>query len=222
MHDRRIRCKVLVIGYWNLIFVCYLVFALRRAQGHRSRAVRADLVEAQEAYYDSKRHSMSFYIYILKCADNSYYTGHTDDLERRLAQHQQRYFPDCYTAARLPVELLFSQEVPTREEALAFERRIKGWSRRKKEAMMRGDWDEVSRLSKSKRDTLRQAQGERMEAVRAEPASKAVDAGPAPLAVGAELVEARRARGNRNNSVGAECEERAVEAVLSNFTVKKP
>ncbi len=90
----------------------------------------------------------------------SYYTGHTDNLEQRLAQHQQRYFPFCYTATRLPVELVFTQMFPTRVEALASEQQIKGWSRKKKEAMMRGDWNEVSRLAKSKQ-TLRQAQGER-------------------------------------------------------------
>ena len=91
---------------------------------------------------------MSFFVYILKCRDGSYYTGHTDNLERRLAQHRQRFFPKCYTATRLPVELVFSQAFPTREEALASERQIKGWSRKKKEAMMRGDWDEVSRLAR--------------------------------------------------------------------------
>ena len=54
-----------------------------------------------------------------------------------------------YTATRLPVELIWSQECSTREEALSAERQIKGWGRKKKEAMMRGDWDEVSRLAKS-------------------------------------------------------------------------
>jgi len=101
---------------------------------------------------------MSFWVYILKCADGSYYTGHTDNLETRIEQHKNRFFPGCYTATRLPVEVVYSQELVTRQEALAAERQIKGWSRRKKEAMMRGDWNEVSRLSKS---SLRQAQGER-------------------------------------------------------------
>jgi len=107
----------------------------------------------------SERPDMIFYIYILKCRDGSYYTGHTDNLEMRLTQHEDRAFPDCYTATRLPVELVYSQELTTREEALAAERQIKGWSRKKKEAMMRGDWDEVSRLA---RNALRRAQGERL------------------------------------------------------------
>ena len=89
---------------------------------------------------------MSFWVYILRCADNSYYTGHTDNLEQRLAKHQAGEI-EGYTSTRLPVRLLFSEEFPTREEALACERQIKGWSRRKKEALMRGDWAEVSRLA---------------------------------------------------------------------------
>ena len=92
---------------------------------------------------------MDFWVYIVKCADNSYYTGHTDNLEQRIAQHQQKYFPNCYTATRLPITLAFSQPFPTRVEALAAEQQIKGWSRKKKEAMMRGDWQEVSRLAKA-------------------------------------------------------------------------
>ncbi len=89
-----------------------------------------------------------FWVYILRCADNSYYTGHTDDLEARIGLHQSGEC-DGYTASRLPVELLWSQECPTREEALAAEMQIKGWSRKKKEAMMRGDWVEVSCLAQS-------------------------------------------------------------------------
>lgn len=82
---------------------------------------------------------MTFWVYILQCADNSYYTGHTDNLEQRVAQHHHRAFPTCYTASRLPIKLIFSQSFPTREEALSSERQIKGWSRKKKEAMIAGD-----------------------------------------------------------------------------------
>jgi predicted GIY-YIG superfamily endonuclease len=90
---------------------------------------------------------MSFWVYILRCADNSYYTGQTDNLEKRIAEHQAGEV-EGYTSTRLPVVLLFSQEFPSREEALAAERQIKGWSRRKKEVFMRGDWAEVSRLAR--------------------------------------------------------------------------
>ena len=95
---------------------------------------------------------MSFYVYILRCADGSYYTGHTDNIERRLAEHDSGECK-CYTATRLPIELLFSQEFTTRDEALSAERQIKGWSRKKKEAMMNNDWEEVSRLAKFKKLT---------------------------------------------------------------------
>ena len=93
---------------------------------------------------------MAFWVYILKCADGSYYTGHTDDLEKRIAKHQAGEIPGCYTHQRRPVTLVFSQSCVTREEALAAERQIKGWSRMKKEAMISGNWAEVSRLSKSR------------------------------------------------------------------------
>ncbi len=90
-----------------------------------------------------------FFVYILRCADGSYYTGHTDNLEKRIGQHQTG---ECegYTATRRPVVLAWSQECVTREEVLSAEMQIKGWGRKKKEAMMRGDWAEVSRLAKSK------------------------------------------------------------------------
>jgi putative endonuclease len=89
---------------------------------------------------------MAFYVYILRCSDGSYYTGHTDNLEMRMAKHQSG---ECggYTSTRLPVQLLWSQECSTREEALAAEQQVKGWNRKKKEAMMRGDWKAVQQIA---------------------------------------------------------------------------
>lgn len=92
---------------------------------------------------------MSFWVYILKCADDSHYVGHTEDLEARIGKHARREIPG-YTSSRLPVNLVFSQEHPTRNEALSTERQIKGWNRKKKEALIRGDWNEISRLARSK------------------------------------------------------------------------
>ena len=90
---------------------------------------------------------MSFWVYILRCADGSYYTGHTNNLEKRMGEHQTGAC--CgYTATRLPVELAWCQECARREEALAAELQIKGWNRKKKEAMMRGDWSNVSSFAK--------------------------------------------------------------------------
>jgi predicted GIY-YIG superfamily endonuclease len=95
-----------------------------------------------------------FWVYILRCADGSYYTGYTDDLDVRVAQHQHGAIPGCYTLNRRPLALVFSQPFETREEALSAERQIKGWSRSKKEAMMRGDWMEVSRLARSAAESV--------------------------------------------------------------------
>ena len=92
---------------------------------------------------------MSFWVYILRCADDSYYTGHTDNLDKRIAEHHSREYL-CYTTTRLPITLVFSQEFASRVEAIASERQVKRWSRKKKEAMIRGDWAEVSRLARSK------------------------------------------------------------------------
>jgi putative endonuclease len=90
---------------------------------------------------------MAFWVYILSCADGSYYTGHTDNLGQRIGEHQIGSYPG-YTSNRLPVKLVWSQECTTREEAMSAEMQIKGWSRKKKEAMMRGNWEDVAFLSK--------------------------------------------------------------------------
>ena len=81
---------------------------------------------------------MSFYAYVLQCRDGSYYTGHTEDMEVRLAQHELGEVPN-YTHSRRPVKLVWGQEFGSRYEALSAERQIKGWSRAKKEALLAGD-----------------------------------------------------------------------------------
>jgi len=92
---------------------------------------------------------MDFHAYLLRCNDGSYYAGHTDNLEVRLAQHASGALGG-YTAQRLPVTLVWSERFPTRDEAFAAERRIKGWSRAKKEALIVGDWELVSRLARNR------------------------------------------------------------------------
>lgn len=92
---------------------------------------------------------MHFWTYLLRCNDGSYYAGHTDNLEVRLAQHHSGALGG-YTAKRLPVTLVWSENFATRDDAFAAERRIKGWSRAKKEALIAGDWARVSRLSRKK------------------------------------------------------------------------
>ena len=92
---------------------------------------------------------MAFYVYILLCSDSSFYTGQTDNLEKRIYEHIAGKIAGCYTFNRRPIKLVYFHEFPTREEALAAERQIKGWSHKKKEAMIQGDWAEVSRLANS-------------------------------------------------------------------------
>jgi len=91
---------------------------------------------------------MQFWVYLLRCSDGSYYAGHTDNLEARLWQHQQGICCD-WTSRRRPVQLVWCESVPTRYDALEFERRIKGWTRAKKEALIAGDWDQMNWLSRS-------------------------------------------------------------------------
>jgi predicted GIY-YIG superfamily endonuclease/proteasome lid subunit RPN8/RPN11 len=92
---------------------------------------------------------MAFWAYMLHCRGGKFYTGHTDDLERRVAQHKAGTVKG-FTSDKLPVELVWSQDFPTRYEAIAAEQQIKGWSKAKKLALIRGDWDAVSRYAKGK------------------------------------------------------------------------
>jgi tRNA/rRNA methyltransferase len=96
---------------------------------------------------------MSFWVYILRCADGSYYTGHTDDLERRIGQHMTGEIQG-YTQSRLPVELVWSQDFPSRIEALEAEQRVKPWSRAKRNALVASDWAalRVAAMPPSERD----------------------------------------------------------------------
>jgi len=93
-----------------------------------------------------------FWIYILKCSDNSYYTGHTDNLEKRISEHISGEIHG-YTHSRRPVTLAYSECFPTRYEALSRERQLKGWSRRKKEALINSEWELLKRYSKSSPST---------------------------------------------------------------------
>ena len=78
-----------------------------------------------------------------------FYVGHTDDLERRIAQHRSGALPG-FTADHQPIEFVWSQDFPTRYEAQTAEKQIKGWSRAKKLALIRGDWPRISLLAKKK------------------------------------------------------------------------
>lgn len=96
---------------------------------------------------------LGFWVYMLRCADDSFYVGHTDDLELRLAQHHGGFFGG-YTSTRRPVTLVFAQEFPTRDDAIGREHQLKGWSRVKKRALVAADF--WAGLSRSARGTDRQ------------------------------------------------------------------
>ena len=88
------------------------------------------------------------FVYVLRCADGSYYVGSArGDLDRRIGQHQSGELGG-YTATRRPVELVWADDFHRIVDAIAVERQIKGWSRAKKEALIRRDYDRLPALSK--------------------------------------------------------------------------
>jgi putative endonuclease len=87
-------------------------------------------------------------MYVLLCRDGSFYTGVTSKLQQRIAQHHHGAFPDCYTYERRPLKLVHTSEFHSPEEAIAAEKKLNNWSHAKKHASVRGDWDEVRRLSR--------------------------------------------------------------------------
>ena len=89
----------------------------------------------------------TFYVYIVKCSDESYYTGITNDIERRLEEHNYGESPDIYTAIRRPVKLMFFETFNDFAIAEQWEKKIKGWSRRKKEALIENNWEKLKEYS---------------------------------------------------------------------------
>lgn len=93
---------------------------------------------------------MSVHVYMLRCRDGSYYVGSArDGLERRVAEHNAGTYGG-YTSRSRPVELVWHQEFERVTDAIAVERQLKGWSRAKKEALIRSDFNEIRRLARSK------------------------------------------------------------------------
>ena len=94
-----------------------------------------------------------YYVYILRCSDDSYYTGITNDLKKRFAEHQLGYKKDSYTHKRRPLTLEFYQEFNDVLQAIYFEKKIKGWTRAKKQALIKGDFDMLQILSECRNAT---------------------------------------------------------------------
>src|SRR5436190_8543706 len=91
---------------------------------------------------------MKGYMYILLCANGQYYTGSTIDLEKRLAQHQNGEGAN-FTKKHLPVKLIYTEEFQRIDEAFYREKQVQGWSRRKKEALIKGEHDKLPGLSRN-------------------------------------------------------------------------
>ena len=92
---------------------------------------------------------MRYWVYILECSDRKYYVGtyRGDDPAIRASEHNTGKYPDAWTAKRLPVKLVCSIEFQRIVDAIDFEQRIKRWSRAKKEAVIRGEWDKLPELA---------------------------------------------------------------------------
>ena len=93
---------------------------------------------------------MSGYAYLVQCSDGSYYAGSTVNLDERIRQHNDPVLGAVYTRKRRPVVLVWAAEFSTIAEAFAFEKQIQGWGRRKREALIRGDFDALPALSRRK------------------------------------------------------------------------
>jgi putative endonuclease len=86
---------------------------------------------------------MEYFVYILKCNDDSYYAGITNDIERRYNEHSMDINPRCYTYNKRPLNLMFCEAFNNPTQAIDFEKKIKGWSRLKKEALINKNWEKL-------------------------------------------------------------------------------
>jgi putative endonuclease len=90
------------------------------------------------------------FVYMLKCADGTYYTGVTNNVDRRFNEHQSGSDGKSYTFGRRPLELVYTQTFLGSAQAIEFEKRLKKWSKTKKEALINGEFNELPALSKKK------------------------------------------------------------------------
>ena len=122
---------------------------MRRREAPSRMAVSKDeTAVSKDTPFDRSRPTLNSYVYMLRCADGSYYVGKTDrPLAERIGDHSVG-LGGRYTAARLPVALVWSQDFDRYSDAVAAERQIKGWRRAKKEALIRGEWERLPELAK--------------------------------------------------------------------------
>jgi putative endonuclease len=94
-----------------------------------------------------------YFVYIIRCSDKSYYVGFTNNISQRIIEHNDGINSFSYTFSRRPVELMFYQEFTNVNDAIIFEKKLKGWSRAKKEALINNQLDILPLLSKNKKDS---------------------------------------------------------------------
>ena len=92
----------------------------------------------------------TYYVYILKCSDDTFYTGITSNLDSRLSNHKQGKYPDSYTYRRRPVSLIYYARFTDPVIAIEAEKQIKKWSQAKKEALSREDFRALKKLARKK------------------------------------------------------------------------
>lgn len=95
----------------------------------------------------------NYYVYMLLCADGKFYVGVTNDVDARVAQHQLGIDPHCYTFKRRPVRLVHASNFYDVNDAIAWEKQLKRWSRAKKEALIDSDWAKVHELAACTNET---------------------------------------------------------------------
>ena len=93
------------------------------------------------------------YVYIIKCSDDSYYTGITSNLQKRINEHKIGLQKDSYTYSRRPLKMVFYAEFTDINLAIKTEKQIKNWSRAKKEALINGEFDKLPNLAKKNFDS---------------------------------------------------------------------
>tara|TARA_R100001230_G_C5503126_1_gene46407 strand:+ start:62 stop:454 length:393 start_codon:yes stop_codon:yes gene_type:complete len=115
--------------------------------------VEANVDEPQEAVTTFKKITpMKGYVYILKCSNNLYYTGSTNNLVKRLSDHQNGMGAN-FTRKHLPIELVYYEEFAQIDQAFYREKQIQGWSRKKKEALITGKTNLLPKLSECKNES---------------------------------------------------------------------
>ncbi|HEV3092023.1 MAG TPA: GIY-YIG nuclease family protein [Candidatus Cybelea sp.] len=90
---------------------------------------------------------MRYYVYLLLCSDGSFYVGVTSNLEQRIGRHDTGWDLKCYTFSRRPLKLVYAADFQRIEQAIAWEKHVKGWSRAKKRALIANDWKAMHALA---------------------------------------------------------------------------